>query len=196
MFTKEELKQVISGEAIGHVFPYHTNNPQEIEAHIRRLFYHLKRIPNLIIEAEWDHFGSGYASFVELYCYRKEDVTVLEEWRDIQEIQINGMIINVCRLAPVVIMGEDERSRKYRKSTGEVLSGGSGTLLDGLHRLQLTEKFKCLEQQIIQTLEEFDYQVLDQKVAELPLDFRTSIATLYRDSREYKVMDALFYWED
>lgn len=29
-----------------------------------------------------------------------------------------------------------------------------------------------------------------------PLSFQTEIPTIYREPREYLVMDAIFYWED
>lgn len=46
--------------------------------HIRQLFYQINRIPNNVCEAEWDHFCSGYALFVEFYCCQKEDVVASE----------------------------------------------------------------------------------------------------------------------
>lgn len=115
MFTNEQLRQIIAGDPVGSGYPYNTNNHQEIEAHIRGLYYRVKRIPHLIMEAEWDHFGSGYASFVEFYCYQRENIKILEQKGNIHELQITGIIIDVCRLAPVVIMGEDERFKTIKQ---------------------------------------------------------------------------------
>lgn len=196
MFSNEELQQMIDGKSIGHQYPYNTNNEQEIEAHIRRLFYRLIRIPNLIIEAEWDHFGSGYASFVELFCYQKENVLIVKKINDMQKLEIHGIIIDVCRLAPVVIMGEDERFKTIDMITNKEISGGYGTLLDGPIRLHLSEKLLPLERELKLALDEFKYEVLDENTVSQPLSFQTNIPTLYRASPAYKVMDALFYWED
>lgn len=72
MFSDDQLQDAIEGKAVGDYYPYNTNNEREIEAHIRRMLYRLKRIPNLIVDAEWEHFGSGYASFVEFFVIGKK----------------------------------------------------------------------------------------------------------------------------
>lgn len=196
MFSDKQLQTVIEGNAIGDYFPYDTNNQQEIEAHIRRLFYRLKRIPDLILEAEWDHFGSGYASFVEIFCYRKADIVVVEEKNGERELEISGIIVDVCRLAPVAIMGEDERFKTVDIATNEEIAGAYSSLLDDPRRVKVGEKFQAVEYQLSQALEEFGYKILDEAILKQPLSFEAKIATLYRKPGGYKVMDALFYWED
>jgi hypothetical protein len=145
MFSNQQLRDIIAGKIVGNRFPYDTDNQQEIEAHIRRLFHRINRIPSLICEAEWNHFGSGYASFVEFFCYLKEDVTVVEEKYGCREEKTEGIIIDICRLAPVVIMGEDDRYKTIRIETNEEVSGAYGSLLDGPKRLYLSEKFQTIE---------------------------------------------------
>ncbi|MFF2753325.1 hypothetical protein ACFVR1_06155 [Psychrobacillus sp. NPDC058041] len=196
MFSNEQLQALIEGRIVGDKFPYNTNNEQEIEAHIRRLFYRINRIPNLVCEAEWNHFGSGYASFIEFFCYRKEDVTVVEEKYGFQEIKTNGIIIDICRLAPVAIMGEDDRYKKVCIETKEVVGGLYGTILDGSNRLVLNEKFKLIAEQLKQALKEFKYELLEDEKLKQPLSIQTKIPTIYRKPKEYLVMDAIFYWED
>lgn len=196
MFSDEQLQTMINGKAIGEFYPYNTNNEQEIEAHIRRLFYRLKRIPKLIVEAEWDHFGSGYASFVEFFCYRKEDITVIEERDGERELKFEGIIIDVCRLAPVVIMGEDERFKTVEIISQEEIAGAYSSLLDDPRRLKISEKFHDLERQLMQALEEFEYKILDEAIVKQPLTLKTKIPTIYREPTGYKVIDAFFYWED
>lgn len=135
MFSKEQLQALIDGEIVGNEFPYDTKNEHEVEAHIRRLFYRINRIPNIVCEAEWNHFGSGYASFVEFFCYQKDDVLIVEEKYGLREIKTEGIILDICRLAPVAIMGEDDRYKTIRIETNEDVGGAYGSLLDGRHRL-------------------------------------------------------------
>lgn len=196
MFSNEQLQDLIEGKIIGNKFPYNTNNEQEIEGHIRRLFHRLNSVPNLVCEAEWDHFGSGYASFVEFFCYRKEDVIVVEEKYGRRETRTDGMIIDICRLAPVAIMGEDDRYKTIRIETNEVVGGAYGTLLGGLKKLELSEKSQTIAEQLKQVLKEFDYELLEAEEIIRPLSFQTEIPTIYREPKEYLVMDAIFYWED
>ncbi|WP_405099692.1 hypothetical protein [Oceanobacillus sp. FSL H7-0719] len=196
MFSDDQLQDAIEGKAVGDYYPYNTNNEREIEAHIRRMLYRLKRIPNLIVDAEWEHFGSGYASFVEFFCYRKEDITVIEEKNGERELEIRGIIIDVCRLAPVTIMGEDERMRIINIAVNEEVGGAYSSLLDDPRRLKISERFHTVERQLKQALEEFEYVILDEETVNKPLSFKTKIPTIYRESYGYKVLDALFYWED
>lgn len=196
MFSNEQLQDLIDGKVVRNKFPYDTNDEREIEAHIRRLFHRINRIPNLVCEAEWDHFGSGYASFVELFCYKKEDAKVVEEKYGHREIKTEGIIIDVCRLAPVAIMGEDDRYKTVRIETNEVVGGTYGSLLDGPNPFYLSEKFQVIAIKLKQALKEFDYELLEAEKVIQPLSFQTKIPTIYREPREYLVMDAIFYWED
>ncbi|WP_418302763.1 hypothetical protein [Lysinibacillus fusiformis] len=196
MFSNEQLQGLIEGKIVGNKFPFNTNNEREIEAHIRRLFHRINRIPNIVCEAEWSHFGSGYASFVEFFCYRKEDVIVVEEKYGHREIKKDGIIIDICRLAPVAIMGEDDRYKTIRIETNEVVGGAYGSLLGGPNLLDLSEKFRTIAEKLKQALKEFDYVLLEAEKMNQPLSFQTKIPTIYREPREYLVMDAIFYWED
>lgn len=196
MFSNLQLQDLITGKVVGEKFPYDTDNEQEIEAHIRRLFYRINRIPNLICEAEWNHFGSGYASFVEFFCYLKEDVTVVEEKYGRREEKMEGIIIDICRLAPVAIMGEDDRYKTICIETKEEVGGGSSSLLDGPNRLYISEKFQTIAEKLKQALKEFDYELLEGERINKRLPFQAKIPTLYREPGNYLIMDAIFYWED
>ena len=90
------------GEIIGESYPYDTKDGKEVEAYIKQLYYRMKRIPNMLCEAEFDHFGSCYASFVEFFCYRREDVRIIKkkEKYGILEYEIKGILINVSHLSP------------------------------------------------------------------------------------------------
>lgn len=196
MFSNEQLQDLIDGKIIGDKFPYDTNNEQEIEAHIRRLLYRINRIPNLVCEAEWNHFGSGYASFVEFFCFQKEDRVVVEEKHGHREIKTNGIILDISRLAPVAIMGEDERYKTIRIETNEEIGGGYGSLLGGPKLVGVSERYQALGEQLKQALEEFDIEVLEPEDLNHLVPFKTKIPTIYRESRDYTVADAIFYWED
>lgn len=124
------------------------------------------------------------------------DVIVKNHKYGIREIEINGIIIDICRLAPVAIMGEDDRYRTIRIETNEEIAGGHGTLLDGPHRLQSKDRFNPLVKELEQALREFDYKLLNAEEIKCPLPFKSEIRTIYRDPGEYLVMDAIFYWKD
>ncbi|PYZ96684.1 hypothetical protein CR205_13370 [Alteribacter lacisalsi] len=194
--TEESLRDLIDGRMVGNKYPYDTMDEKEITAHMKRLFYRMNRIPDLVCEAEWDHFGSGYASFVEFFCYRKQDVTILNEKNGMKEIEIKGIIVDVCRLAPAAIMGEDVRTRKLRVKTNEEVSGAYGSLIDRSGEFHVSRKFEVTARQLERALREFDYELLKPEQLYQSLPFSTKIPTIYRKPEEYIVLDALFYWED
>ncbi|MEK3934404.1 hypothetical protein MKY41_03720 [Sporosarcina sp. FSL W7-1349] len=196
MFSHEQLQDLIEGKIVGNKFPYDTKNEQEIEAHIRRLFHRINRIPNVVCEAEWDHFGSGYASFVEFFCYQKEDVIVVEEKSGRRMIKTDGIIVDICRLASVAIMGEDDRYKTIQIETDEIVGGAYGSLLGGLNSLKVSGKFRKIAEKLKQVLKEFDYELLEAEEMNQPLPFQTKIRTIYSRPKEYVVKDAIFYWED
>ncbi|UTR10356.1 hypothetical protein MM300_21200 [Evansella sp. LMS18] len=195
MFSNKQLKELIAGKIVGSKYPDDTKNEQEISGNIRRLFYRIKRIPGLVCEAEWDHFGSGYASFVEFFCYRKMDVSVVKEKYGMKETKTKGIIINICRHAPVAIMGEDNRYQTIRIETKEVV-GGVHSSLEHPHQLVISEHLQGMAEQLERLLKEFGYELLDGEQLNQPLPFQTKIPTLYRKPEHYLIMDAIFYWED
>lgn len=58
--------------------------------------------------------------------------------------------------------------------------------MDGPHRMQIREQLKMMEGQIKLALEEFDYQILDQAMVQMPLPFKTKIHTIYQEHRPIK----------
>lgn len=135
------------------------------------------------------------ASFVEIFCYIKEGVTVEEKY-GMREENMEGIIIDICCLASVAIMGMGERFHKIRIETNEKVSGASGFLLDGPHRLYVNEKYQEFAVKIRFALQEFDIELLSAASFSELLQFRAKIDTIYRNPNDYLIMDAIFYWED
>ncbi|MFP7493888.1 hypothetical protein SFC66_08895 [Terribacillus saccharophilus] len=196
MYSNHELQNVISGQAVGDSFPYNTNDETEIEAHIRRLYHYINHMPHIVCEAEWNHFGSGYSSYVEFYCYSRKDVTVVQQKDNHRVEEREGIIIAVCRLAPVAIMGADDRYRMIHSVTNEEVGRGYGSLLDGPDRLYVGEELQNTAEKLKAALQIFGFELMDAKSMGAPLPFQTIIPTIYRKPGEYLYMDALFYWED
>lgn len=195
-FSNEQLQTLIAGKIIGDAYPYDTNDEKEIVAHINRLFHRINRIPNVVCEAEWNHFGSGYASFIEFFCYEKEDCVIVDEHHGIQEIETKGLIVDISRLAPVAIMGEDMRYKKVHLETNNLISGAYGSIIDRPDSLRINERFQNTRAELEKALKEFNYELLEAAELNRPLAFQTSIPTIYRNARQYLVIDAIFYWED
>lgn len=198
MYTNEQWARFIQGETFGDTYPYDTGDKQQIEMHLLRLYRQLQRIPSLCCEAEFSHFGSGYASFVEFFCYRKQDIILHKEKEKygIRQVVKTGLLLNVSRLAPLFIYGEDERYETVKLATNEIISGGYSSLPGQNNINCVRDELVPLLTKVTPHLEKFGYQLLEQRQAVAPLPLQTKIPTLYREAGQYRKLDALFYWED
>ena len=96
----------------------------------------------------------------------------------------------------VAIMGDDERYKTIHIETNEYRGGAYGSLLGGAKLIGVSKRFQTFGEQLKQVLEEFDFEVVEPEEMNRLLSFKTKVPTIYRESRDYTVADAIFYWED
>ncbi len=185
MFSDEDLMKVIKGEPIGSFFPFLGGTKFQIIDYLKELVNDINS--SKIIKAETASFGCGYASFLDLFCYKKFGMST----RINKNSQyITGISIYLCKLAPVATWGGSE----------EIITGRSSC---GPH---------CLEPQSIELLPEgdwdefmfvlkdklhkFNIEILKKRYLKQSLQFDANIPTLLNASKQYKNFDALFYWQD
>ena len=197
-FTNEQLQTMISGEPISETFPYNTKDKNQIEKHIKNLFGTLNRSKSFKCEAIFDHYGSGYASYVDLFCYRRDGSSKLSEKYiekdSLTSIQFEGLVIYISRLAPVAIIG-----KKYiidNDKTKDEFFGAMSMISKPEEVLDEPPHFMVDEfQEIKQLLNHKGYSILTKQYLSQNLPFKTKIST-FTDPRQYKVFDAIFYWMD
>lgn len=93
-------------------------------------------------------------------------------------------------------MGEDDRYKTICTKTNVLVGGAYGTLLDDPRRLTVGEQLQTMAQTLSQALVEFDYNLVEEQHIHHPSTFHTKIPTMYRRSKDYLVIDAIFYWID
>jgi hypothetical protein len=156
-------------------------------------------MPNLAITV------SGYASFVEIFCFKRNVESVISTKffkKDTHtSIEMEGISLYICRLAPVVVFGRDRRwKRILEHSKEESFSGFS--FLDPLNNdfgKLPNESWRREFLEIKQKLTEAGFTILDKSYLIKPLPFETDIPTILclPDRGDYyKMYDALFYWTD
>ena len=137
----------------------------------------------LEIDAGFDHYGSGYASYVHLSCQKPNGRSRAR--RDNAD-WIDGVAIYLSRLTPFAIYGSEHRTISAATS--------SRTFLD-LNRLYILPPGDWQNEitAIRRTLESlgFSFPPRDE-LAEL-LPFEADIPTILDDVHVY---GAVFYWED
>ncbi|GAA4588579.1 hypothetical protein GCM10023194_40630 [Planotetraspora phitsanulokensis] len=84
--------------------------PEAVEGHLREVVADLNRIPELVVEhAEFRHYGSGYASNVDVFLTKRDGSTRRVEPDGY--ITVEGITVVLCRLAPIAcVLSPGERS--------------------------------------------------------------------------------------
>ncbi len=114
MFNQEELIKVINGEPIGSYFPYLGGTKKQIVDYLRSVVSDIDSSKVIKVEADFTSYGSGYASYVDVFCYKRDgsSMKVTKHGQD-----ISGVSLYLCKLAPVAVWGENEKN-KHSKGGG------------------------------------------------------------------------------
>lgn len=201
-FTNEQLQKMIAKEPVGDSYPYYTKDENQIEKYIKDLFYKFNRSKSIQCEAMFDHYGSGYASYVDFFFYKRDGSSVLSkkyiEKDSLTSFEIDGLVLYISRLAPVAIFGKDIRSKailETSKGKKEYFSGFSMLSQSQEVIKEVPGKWKDNFREIKLKLDEAGYMILDKTYLEQPLPFKAKIET-FTHSNQYKLFDAIFYWMD
>lgn len=185
LLSKHNLQSMIRCESVGQRWPYVGGSERDIEKHLKKTVAKLKRIKGVGIEAEFGHYGSGYASYVDIFCYPKDRSS---QWEDDGVLRVRGVSVYLSRLAPLAVLGQTERSR---------LKGGSS--FDFLYPEDV-ESFSdddcsSFVDKVRGIVVEFGFTFMDRETAMTQLPFDADIPTILSEP-PYRVFDAVFFWED
>ncbi len=162
--------------------------PAAVEGFLRRVVADLDRMPALRVHhAEFGHYGSGYASYVDVFVTRRDGSASRSEhgWTEVE-----GLALALCRLAPVaVLLKPDTQS-----------SGPNGAGRRGLPELSLVTdaappgwEEEC--RQLRQVLDRHEIDLLDTQLLGRRLEAGLRVETNLGDA-PYTVFDAWFHWMD
>src|SRR5688572_1199114 len=88
--------------AVGLSPPYDEGSEEAIEAYLRDVVGSLQHSSRLVVQAHRDHYGSGYASYVHLFCSKRgQKSTSCQEG----DTETQGIDLYLCRLAPLAVYG-------------------------------------------------------------------------------------------
>ncbi|MFI7631523.1 hypothetical protein [Microbispora rosea] len=162
--------------------------PTAVEGFLRRVVADLNRLPSLIVEhAEFRHYGSGYASYVDVFM-TKRDGSMRRSMNGRTDAE--GLTVALCRLAPLAVLLE----RSWRSSGPGATGGHSMPELLRVRDIDLPEwEEEC--RQIGRVLDGHGIALLGSQILGLPLDTRLRVETVLGDP-PYCVFDAWFHWMD
>jgi hypothetical protein len=135
------------------------------------------------VEAEFDHYGSGYASYVHVFCAKAGGRS---RTRRACEDSIDGIAVYLSRLAPFAIYGREQRTKSASGSSMQYLGlADVYSLPPGNWEAEISA--------VLQVLEGFNFVLPARAQLVEALPYKLDIATIFDDTH---VFDAIFYWED
>lgn len=183
LFTNEQLRDLVAGRPIGSDWPYSGGSKADIEKHLRHAVAMLRSTGVLEVDADFNHYGSGYASYVHVFG---EKTNGQSRTRRGGTNWIDGIAVYLSRLTPFAIYGKERRTRHT--------SGGSRAYVDadGVYSLPVGDWLQQAEtiQKVLQEIG-FVFPSREELLERLPFDLK--IPTVLGDKHVY---DAIFYWED
>ena len=192
MFTDDQLKAMIRRETISEQYPYSEQNDDVLLDYLKPLFADMTRA-KIRYTMEANHFGSGYASYIQLMCYTDDFVVVIDENGEREEDR-RGLFVLISRLAPVVAIVDDAWQFASFNELGEEINVGGTMPTDP--ELSIDDKYKQLANGLTRLFMKYHFTILQQEDVDKPLPFDEKIRTLSRPRGQYLIWDAVFYWED
>jgi hypothetical protein len=175
-FPEQYLRDLVAEKVQGDFPPFKSGKYTTVVKYIKEIVGRLSDNKAWIVEADYENYQSGFASFVPVKISKKDksDSIIKKE---------NGLII------------EDKEGRWT-----DFLRDGKNS--PSTHFIRPEEQKKVNQtlwvndiEKLTRLLEEYRYTLLDRKEVSKDLDFKIDIPTRIAD-RTFQVFDCFFYWED
>ncbi len=184
--SEANLRSIIAGRAVGTAWPFAGGSAEDIDSHLHKLVEAFKRSPRFETAAERDHYGSGYASYIHLFCYKRQGKSTK---RIDGDVVTDGLAVYLCRLAPLAVYGY---AQELRFSNGRTIPSLEphqvGTSPPGDWRWEINE--------VRTKLNRFGFELPEQETLSAKLSFAAVIPTSIASGPHYRVFDAVFYHDD
>jgi hypothetical protein len=185
-----EIESLISENSISEVFPWSTNNENLINRHYKQIFLDISNLSATQFLVDFDHYGSGYASYIPTFFF-KEEFRIQQLYPSYNQ-NFLGLEIYFCRLAPYFIMIENEYHWQSKLRKIKCFNGFPD--LDQIDEIK-NSNIILIAQQIEKLLSKFGLIRLNQKQLKIKLPSNYEIYTNFTN-HEYCYFDAFFHWED
>lgn len=161
-----------------------------MEGYLRRVVADLNRVPELVVEhAEFGHYGSGYASFVDVFLTRRNGSARRVDPDG--HTTVEGLSVALCRLAPIAcILSPGERSHHPDGHGYHSMPG-----LDAVTEMPIPGWEKGCEQ-ISQVLDRHRITLVGPRLLSRPALPHLRIDTNLADGPPHSIFDVWFHWTD
>jgi hypothetical protein len=171
--TNELLEKLIAGKSVGGS-----------KSAVKNVLHDLEQSKQIAVESD-DSYGSGYASYLDVFCFKKDGSSSrVSGFTTI----IDGISLYLCKLAPVAVMGAMTKTKSK--------NGGSSSFLrpEDLNKLPSGDWSQVIIE-IKLKLEKQNFILLEPKSLKQEMPFETYIPTIIGDP-PYQIFDAFFHRED
>ena len=185
--SSSDIDALLAGKTVGDAYPWSTGDSDLIEGHYKMVCAAIERTCQVQSHIEWNHYGSGYASFVDAWFYRPEAGFAPTQSTDCENEYV-GLVVLLSRSSPFFALSEGEK--------GWSASRGHSYLpnLEAIDRLTVPS-VQALAESCTAILEAHGLRRLRADILSHPLPPGTRIATNLSD-RSYSYFDAIFNWDD
>lgn len=186
-FQEADLARLIRCEPVGGPLPFDPADDGSILRFYEPLVLAIEREHGLRSRGEWNHFGSGYASFIEVWFYPADGRTRLRAF-NVGDERHAGLVVLLSRLSCYFALAEGEKSWST--------NGGSGSLpnFEGVDSIT-HPKLLPFVAPVTSTLTAAGLRRLSRGELAAFLPAEVSVPTILSDP-PFRQFDALFYWED
>jgi hypothetical protein len=187
MLTSEQIDRLLSQQSISGRYPWNANNEQMIDDFYRSVCAEVSLKTQAKSVIEWDHYGSGYASYIGAWFYKTTpefDMTVPQTYGKGHR----GLVVLLSRLSPYFVFAEGEKNWH---------SHGGGSHLPAFEMVDCIQSSGVtkLVTEVQPILEEFGLVRLLRESLMQPLETTRRVPTILTDE-PFTHFDALYYWED
>ncbi len=193
-FDEKYLRNLTNDEVQGDFTPFNKGDVQKVNRSIKGMLGRLKDKKNLIVEADFHAYGSGFASYINVKISKKNNSdSVIQKNGNKTEVSTKGILLYICSLAPYWYFGG---VKWYSSFLNDKSQSGTIPFLNPQDiRKYDTELWAHEIEYITRLFEEYRYTLLTEQEVEKPLWFDVDIKANMGD-KPYTVFDCFFHWED
>jgi hypothetical protein len=108
LFTPGQLSQLLSQTSISSEQPWCTNDERSIDEYYRDVCEDLMRATGASSRIEWNHYGSGYASFIDAWFYKPTPEFSVPDPVPHGEEHF-GLVVLLSRLSPYFVFMQSHK---------------------------------------------------------------------------------------
>jgi hypothetical protein len=190
-FTEEYLRNLAADKVQGDFAPFNKKDMGKVKRYIKGMLGRLSDNHRLVVEADYQSYGSGFASYINVKISKKDksDTTIVKETKGTYH-QTDGLLLYISLLSPYWYFGKGY----WYINEGTGGSGSNFLTPEGINDYNKALWEKDVER-ITLLFDEYRYRLLTEKEVEKPLWFHCPITTNLGDA-PYTVFDCFFHWED